>query len=83
MLPKVANDNSKAERWVEAVKVVKRQQKKWKPNVGSLMLHGHACEVLPSGLERCGADFFIFELIGICLMAQLPTKVIAMDDDGR
>jgi len=65
MLPKVANDNSKAERWVEAVKVVKRQQRKLQPNVGCLMLHGHACEFLPSCLDCCGADFFKLELIGI------------------
>jgi len=38
MLPKVANDNSKAERWVEAERVVKRWQKKVGPNSGGLML---------------------------------------------
>jgi hypothetical protein len=38
MLPKVANDNSKAERWVEVETVVKRQQKKMKLNASVLML---------------------------------------------
>jgi hypothetical protein len=29
MLPKVANDSNKAERWVEAERVVKQRKKKW------------------------------------------------------
>jgi hypothetical protein len=49
MLPKVANDNSKAERWVEAEKVVKRQQKMLKLNVSGLMLHVHQSLIPTNG----------------------------------
>jgi hypothetical protein len=41
MLPNVANDNNKAERWVEEETVVKRQQKKMKLNASGLMLPAH------------------------------------------